>query len=453
MIVEIANTPRDYAWGSLTAIARALGRRASGGPEAELWLGAHPGSPARIVNPELAGGATTLLEWIERDPLTTLGAQAAVSQVSASARGGDEATGEAAPRLPFLLKILAADQPLSLQAHPSPEKAVEGFARENLLGVPLDSAGRNYRDASHKPELIVALSSPFEALCGFRPLREVREIVRAFRAADEESAESAPGVFAELEVLLASDSGVRGSTTIDRDSSHAAGVGVDTADAHTLRTLVEWFLAPDGARIVPQLVTLAATVESRSTANEAVRSAANTVKLLDHFYPGDPGIGLSLVLNRVSLQAGQALYLPAGNIHAYLNGLGVELMASSDNVLRGGLTPKHVDVPELLSVLDFSPGPVPRLVPESPRDGVTIFRPDVPDFVLARLVCVTEGMVAGPQRLRGPAIAIATEGHGELRGRETSIPIARGQSFFVTPDEGELAFAGKGTVFVATVGE
>ncbi len=443
MIVEIANKPRDYAWGSLTAIAHALGRRASGRPEAELWLGAHPGSPARIVNPELAGGATTLLEWIERDPLTTLGTGASLLQTPASARVSDDAPGEVAPRLPFLLKILAADQPLSLQAHPSPEKAAEGFARENLLGVPLDSAGRNYRDASHKPELIVVLSSSFEALCGFRPLSEVREIVRAFRAADEESAVPAPEAFTELESRLATDG----------DPSHVAEAGAHNADAPTVRGLVEWFLASDGARFVPQLVTLAAAVESRATGNGVVKSAASTVKLLDHFYPGDPGIGLSLVLNRVSLHAGQALYLPTGNIHAYLNGLGVELMASSDNVLRGGLTPKHVDGHELLSVLDFSPGPAPVLSPESPRDGVTIFRPDVPDFVLARLECATEKAAVGPLRLRGPAIAIATEGNGELRGHETSVLMARGQSFFVTPDEGEVAFAGKGTVFVATVGE
>ncbi len=453
MIVEIANTPRDYAWGSATAIAHALGREASGRPEAELWLGAHSGSPSRIVKPELVGGATTLLEWITRDPVTTLGARTSDPRARASNRGGGAAASAVWSRLPFLLKILAADQPLSLQAHPSSDKALEGFERENLLGIPLDSAERNYRDVFHKPELVVALRSPFEVLCGFRSVRDARQIACAFRTADEESVDSTPEIFAEFVRRLSGSDEVGGSAAITDAASTAAHERRRENDERTVRGIVEWLLDVAGTQIVPRLVDLAAVVASKPAAPALVTCAANTVTLLDHYYPGDPGIALSLLLNRISIEAGHALYVPVGTIHAYLSGLGVELMASSDNVLRGGLTPKHVDVVELLTVLDFSPGPARLLLPELSQDGVEIFRPDVPDFVLARVNCTATMPFAGPVHIRGPAIAIATKGKGELRGHNSFGPVSRGESFFITPDEGELTFSGSGEVFVATSGD
>ena len=163
MFVQIANTPRPYAWGSTSAIADLLGTTPSGEPEAELWLGAHPGSPSRIVDPAEAEDSATLLDWIAKDPTKTLGAAADAGQ------------------LPFLLKVLAASSALSLQAHPTPEQAREGFERENALGIPLDAPNRNYKDAFAKPEMIFALSETFDALCGFRSLDETREIVRPAR--------------------------------------------------------------------------------------------------------------------------------------------------------------------------------------------------------------------------------------------------------------------------------
>ena len=167
MFVPIANTPRPYEWGSKTAIAEVLDREPSGEPEAELWLGAHPGSPSRILTPEHTGGARDLAEWIAEDPTSALGD---------FAEGG---------RLPFLLKLLAAAAPLSLQAHPTLEQAREGFARENEAGVPLTAPDRNYKDAFPKPEVIVALSDSFDALCGFRPVSEFRAMVGALLAAAE----------------------------------------------------------------------------------------------------------------------------------------------------------------------------------------------------------------------------------------------------------------------------
>jgi mannose-6-phosphate isomerase len=391
MFVGITNTPRPYAWGSTTAIAELLGREPSGGPEAELWLGAHPGSPSVILDPTQTGGATDLAAWIAADPRTALGPFAASG------------------RLPFLLKILAAASPLSLQAHPTPSQAAAGFARENALGVPLDASQRNYKDAHPKPELIVALSPTFDALCGFRPLNEVRELVTRLIAPAEALEHPQPQ---PLEDLL---------------DSLSTG----------LRETVEWLITrgPGVPTLVALVTTLAETVPELSVA-----------RALAAEYPGDPGIVISLLLNQVTLTPGEALYLPAGNIHAYLGGLGVELMAASDNVLRGGLTPKHIDVPELLGVLDFTPVPVPYLTAETPAPGVTVFRPDVPDFVLYRVH--TDATVT----ITGPAIVICTSGALTVTGASSSIDLERGSAAYVTPDEGSLHLSAGGTVFLATTG-
>jgi len=188
-----------------------------------------------------------------------------------------------------------------------------------------------------------------------------------------------------------------------------------------------------------------------------------TVQSLAREYPGDPGIVIALLVNRVSLKRGEALYLPAGNIHAYLSGLGVEVMAASDNVLRGGLTPKHIDIDELLAVLDFTPVPPPYLVPIVESAGVSVFRPDVPDFQLVHIESVastpvvTPGSVGAPVPMRqftltGPGIAICTAGGFLVAGAGASVSLKRGQSVYVTPDEGTLTFAGAGEVFLATTG-
>lgn len=290
MFVEITNQPRDYAWGSTTLIPELLGVEPDGRSQAEVWLGTHPGSPSRLV---------------ERD--------------------GD--LRDVAGELPFLLKILAAGTPLSLQVHPTTAQAQEGFARENAAGIPLDASHRNYKDPHAKPEMLYALSDEFRALSGFRHVAETRAVLDAGH----------PGLFEELR-----------------------------SDAD-IRPLVEWLVSghPDVA-VVVEVVTVAA--------QDAEGDSWATVRLLAEHYPGDPGVAISLLLNTVVLRRGDALYLPAGNIHAYLSGLGVELMGPSDNVLRCGLTPKHVDVPELLRVVDFTPVADPRLSAEV-RAGTTVFAP------------------------------------------------------------------------------
>lgn len=397
MFVSITNTPRPYAWGSTTAIPEFLGTPITGEPEAELWLGAHPGSPSVIVDPESVGGARDLAEWIAAEPASTLGRFASDG------------------RLPFLLKVLAAGSPLSLQAHPTTGQAIEGFALENERGVPLDAPHRNYKDAFAKPELIYAVSPTFDALCGFRTLTQFGEIVD------------------ELLVIEA-------SPELD-DLRQRVGA----PDA--LAGLVEWLST--GGDDVARLVSTVSALARRAAPDSPHAAELATVVTLADQYPGDPGIVISLMLNHVRLTRGEVLYLPAGNIHAYLFGLGIELMASSDNVLRGGLTPKHVDVPELLSVLDFSELPVPYLVAEELPGGVQVFRPDVADFLLVHLHA-TDAAAQVP--LDGPAIALAASGAITLAGATGSITLARGESAYVTPDEGAITVTGSGELFVATTG-
>ncbi len=371
MFVGITNTPRDYAWGSDGEISALLGLEPSGRPEAELWLGDHPGSPARVVESD---------------------------KTLADLESG---------RLPFLLKVLAAGSPLSLQAHPTMVQAQAGFARENALGIPLDAPERNYKDAFHKPELIYALSDPFRALSGFRPVAETRRV---------------------LDVVSWDE---RIVPLLDR-----------LADDASLQEVFEWLITR--GRGVDELV--AAVTEASAVLDDV---SWDTVRLLADHYPGDPGIAISLLLHTVVLKPGEALYLPAGNIHAYLEGLGIELMASSDNVLRGGLTPKHVDVPELLSVLDFHPSPAPYLEPVQLEPGVRVFRPDVPDFELT--VVSDEALRRGVSVTipgGGPAIALCTGGEVTIADGPQ---LARGEAVYAA-GEASLSVTGSGMLFVASPG-
>ena len=400
MFLGITNTPRDYAWGSVTAIPELLGRTVTGAPQAELWLGAHAGSPSVVVNPAMVGGADTLRDWIADEPETALGPDRT--------------------DLPFLLKVLAAAAPLSLQAHPTPEQAEEGFAREEREGIPLDDPARNYKDPFPKPELVVALSERFEALSGFRPVEETLAEVRVLDAGT--------GRLGPLEVHL----------------------------LHGLEDTVRWLETADESALA---VVQAASDLAVSLDDDLLTPNTATVRDLATSWPGDPGIVVSLLMHRVTLAAGQAMYLPAGNIHAYLDGLGIELMAPSDNVLRGGLTPKHVDVPELLRVLDFTAYPAPVLEPERIAGGVDRFAPDGVGFALLRVD--GDGRPAGLSTggvapLVGPSIAICTEGVVTLVGAQSATLLRKGESCFITPDEGDVTVEADSsdgitsTVFIAT---
>ncbi|WP_281445017.1 mannose-6-phosphate isomerase, class I, partial [Paenarthrobacter nicotinovorans] len=339
---QIENVLRPYAWGSTTAIAGLLGRQASGGPEAEMWIGAHPDSPSTAIHPN---GVTQPLDaLIASDPQRFL---------------GSESLAGFGPRLPFLTKLLAAEKPLSLQVHPSLEQAREGFARENAAGIAPDAAERNYRDDNHKPEMIFALT-PFKALCGFRSPADSRGIFEHLAHVLDSAAIDVPAVIADVVTDLAQ---ADASAALKAAFSRLIQGGSDVSDA--INEVVAVLSA--GAPLEPHREALTAMLDI----NEA--------------FPGDPGVLISLLLNHLSLEPGEVVYLPAGNIHAYLHGLGVEVMASSDNVLRGGLTPKHVDVPELLKTVRFESLGVPRVEASGTEFGQELYRPPFKEFQLQRI--------------------------------------------------------------------
>ena len=385
-MIRVDNTPRDYAWGSLTDIAELRGQSPTGMPEAELWLGTHPGSPTRIVDTAHADGSATIADYL-------------------TARGEQP--------LPYLLKILAAAHPLSIQAHPSPEQARDGYARENSEGIALDAPNRNYRDDAHKPELIYALSDTFEALCGFRDVELT---------------------IAELEKLAAANAQACAPTSaLTEFISQLAQRGEGA-----IRWALDWALTGDNA---------SSLIAEISSAGKLV--ADSLLIELSQDYPGDPGIVVALLLNRVTLSKGQALYLPAGNMHAYIRGLGIELMAASDNVLRGGLTTKHVDVPELLAVVSDKVVPVPILEPRAIAPGIELFEPDVPDFVLAHVVVSKETRDSDVVSLTRHAIVTCTSGNVTITGSSSSIDLTQGQNAFISGEERHIKFSGEGELFIA----
>ncbi len=397
---------RTYAWGSRTAIADFTGRPSpTAHPEAELWLGAHPGDPARLDGPE---GEVSLLDAIAADPEAELGP-------AVRARFGDT--------LPFLVKVLAADEPLSLQAHPSAEQAVEGYEREDRAGVPVTSPVRNYRDRSHKPEILVALSD-FQALAGFRPAGRSVDLMRAL---------AVPELNSYLALLT--------------DQSDAAG----------LRALfTTWITAPqpDIDALIPAVLEGAVTY-IRSGAKEFA-DVARTILELGERYPGDAGVLAALLLNRVALAPGEGIFLPAGNLHSYLHGIGMEVMANSDNVLRGGLTPKHVDVPELLRVLDFTPVADARV--GTHRDGIeTVYQTPAVEFAASVLTLDGEALgheVDAPSRHDGPQILVCTEGSVVTRSNYGEVRLDRGMAAWVAADDGPIRVqaAVPSRLFRATVG-
>lgn len=399
---------RTYAWGSRTAIAEFTGRPApTAHPEAELWLGAHPGDPAWLETPS---GKTSLLDVVAADPEGQLGS--AVRE-----RFGDS--------LPFLVKVLAAEEPLSLQAHPSPGQAQEGYNREDSLGVPVNSPVRNYRDRSHKPELLVSLGE-FHALAGFRPVTQTIELMLALAVSD-------------LDPYLALLSG--------------------QPDAEGLRALfTTWITALQSDLDVLVPAVLDGAVAYVRTGAKEFAAEARTLLELGERYPGDAGVLAALLLNRVSLGPGEGIYLPAGNLHSYLHGVGVEVMANSDNVLRGGLTPKHVDVPELLRVLDFTPAQQAGLRPKKIRDGIeTVYETPAPEFATSVLSLDGDDLghdVDVPARHEGPQILLCTQGSALVRSDSSEVKVDRGASVWVAADDGPVRLlADEPTeIFRATVG-
>ena len=419
MVFPMVNTTQPYAWGSRTAIPDLFGLpNPDGEPMAEVWMGAHARAPSRLLT---ADGEIPLDRFIARDPVRALGRDVAHRY------GG---------RLPFLFKILAAAEPLSIQAHPGLDQAREGFAREEAAGIPRDAPERNYRDDNHKPELIYALR-PFWGLRGFRAAGEIRDEFERL------------GAVAPVADVLPRD---------------------DTGLAPFFRALVTTGGAPR-ARLVD-----AAIRHARSRWPDRGRRPLTGDPLARYFwvqrlavhYPGDAGILAPLYLNVFSLEPGEATYQPAGVLHAYLEGVGAELMANSDNVLRGGLTPKHVDVEELLRVGVFREEPevvitgreemgraavggaAERAGAEVDRGecATRVFDAPFEEFRFFRLD------VDDPCAVRGgrPLILFCAEGAVTLADGPRSLTLGPGRSAFAPAFAGNVSVTGEGALLCATVG-
>jgi mannose-6-phosphate isomerase len=412
--VELLRTSiQPYAWGSTTAIPAILGEEPTGRPQAEMWIGAHPVAPSRVVRD---GVEVALDELVTADPDSELGTDTA-------RRFG---------RFPFLLKILAAGAPLSLQAHPSAAGARAGFAAEDAAGVARDAPDRNYRDDWPKPEIACALT-PFRALAGFRDPARSLPVLQALAAAAPASA-----------VLAGLVEGLRSA--------------VDPAEAiaRTLRTVLE---QRGEERVVVAGAVVAAARESRGRSDADADLAADLDFVLELAagYPGDPSVLAALLLNRFTLAPGEAVFLPAGNLHAYLSGTAVELMASSDNVLRGGLTTKHVDVPELLSVLDTTPRPADIVRPVRVSDHEFAYPTPTREFALSRLEVTTDGPARVPDP-GGPQLLLCVAGAAVVTGDGPSseaVVLGSGRAGYARAGCGELVVSGNpaATVFRAVPGD
>jgi mannose-6-phosphate isomerase len=386
-VLPLDNTVQNYAWGSPTAIAEFLGRPSPRGlPEAELWIGAHHLAPSRVSS---GSSPLDLHARIQREPAAMLGADVA-------ARYGE---------LPFLLKVLAAAEPLSIQCHPNAEQARAGFARENEAGIPLADPRRNYRDPNHKPELVVALSR-FLALKGWRPVEEILRHLEAIAFDD---------IAAPVEALRRE------------------------RDAGSLKTLFGAMLSLDEgprARLLDETLRVA---QGRS--DEAWRWL---VRLHDK-HAGDVGVLAPLWLNFIELQPEEALFLGAGELHAYLEGTALEVMANSDNVLRGGLTSKHVDVAELLATATFETGPPVVLQAETIADGERVYRTPAREFELG-LIEVSPKAPYASKASRGVEILLGVKGHTSVTTDGHVLPLGQGRSVFVPASASSYRLEGEGRV-------
>jgi mannose-6-phosphate isomerase len=416
-IFVLRNTIQEYPWGSRTAIPQLLGRSSPADrPQAELWIGAHPKAPSRVLL--ATGEELPLPALIDRDPAAILGAVVAEKY---------------AGRLPFLFKVLAAAQPLSIQAHPNLQQAREGFRRENERGIPLDAFQRNYRDDSHKPEVISALT-PFWALNGFRPIPDMLDLLHsvglpaigrqtaAFR--DDPSGSGLKTFFASL-------------MRLDRETRERA-----------IQEALAWAEGQLKGRSSgePRPTDRPEDLGSAAIARVAVQ---RWMLRLAELYPGDIGVLSPLLLNLLLLQPGDTMFLQAGVLHAYLEGTGIELMANSDNVIRGGLTPKHMDVDELLSILDFEGRTVQLVDSEERIPGQRVFITPAQEFRLSEIQVYTDRPYRNPGR-DSIELMIFAEGKGRIETSE-SLSVSQGDSLLVPAAAGPYSIHGSLRLYRADV--
>ncbi|NNK86055.1 MAG: mannose-6-phosphate isomerase, class I [Desulfobacterales bacterium] len=392
----LENTIQEYEWGSYNAIANLFGKKApSDVPQAELWMGAHPKASSKVV---CDGQLISLHELILKQPEVIL---------------GERIAGCYNNQLPFLFKVLAASRPLSIQAHPNLTQAKEGFNRENDQNISKNAPNRNYKDNNHKPECICALT-PFWALNGFRKIEDI-------------------------------------TTYIQKICPNRLGKKINTLkkqDTDGLKHFFEYLMTLDQK-------------EKNQVIDEAVNNAQKYVKMnpvfewiltLSKEYPNDIGLLSPAMLNLICLEPGEALFIFSGELHGYLSGMGIELMANSDNVLRGGLTPKHVDVPELLKVVNFKQRDIKILQCEKKYSNECIYPSKAKEFVLSVISLDSKENYKSPTK-RSAEILLCTDGQAIITEGENdeNISLIKGKSVFVPASVKTYSMKGKAVIYKASV--
>ncbi|MFU0888441.1 mannose-6-phosphate isomerase [Kluyvera sichuanensis] len=380
---KLINSVQNYAWGSKTALTELYGMaNPEGLPMAELWMGAHPKSSSKITDSH--GVVQSLRDVIDADKTTLLGANVAT-------RFGE---------LPYLFKVLCAAQPLSIQVHPSKKAAEVGFAKENAAGIPLDAAERNYKDPNHKPELVFALT-PFLAMNAFREFAEIASLLQPVA-----------------------------------DANPAIGEFIAQPTSERLSALFAGLLNMQGDEKAHALNVLRAALENQQG------PAWDAIRLIAEFYPDDSGLFSPLLLNIVQLNPGEAMFLYAETPHAYLRGTGLEVMANSDNVLRAGLTPKYIDIPELVANVKFTAKPANQLLTQPAQHGEALEFPiPVEDFAFSlHALSASEATLTQD----GAAILFCVDGESVLSKNDQRLVLKPGESAFVAANESPVQVCGSG---------
>ena len=393
----LKNPVQEYTWGSKTAIQALLGeKRSKGKPMAELWMGAHPKAPSEVF---IRGRWRPLDQVIDMDPEGILGRRVAEKFFR---------------RLPFLFKVLAAEKPLSIQVHPNVAQAREGFTRENDHHIPLDAPNRNYKDENHKPEILCALT-PFECLKGFRNVDEIIHFLE------------------KLPSSLLSDE---------------LGLLKEKPDTVGLKEFFSKIMMLDRERQNHLVSETARFSREYAEKDQVFYWIAN----LNREYPGDIGVLAPAILNLLTLNPGEAIYVSAGMPHTYLHGVGVELMANSDNVLRGGLTPKYIDVPELLQITDFKAETAHKTMSVIDDTGLKLYRTPAEEFLLSAIALDRRGEFNSPQGC-SVEILICVEGQATIEdlGAGHRLPLSRGSSVVIPAAVPQYRIEGRATIYKASV--
>jgi len=396
-ICLLENDVLEYAWGSKSFIPELLGMSPPfKKPQAEMWMGSHKKAPSKAI---LDNEIISLDRLIEKYPEDILGASTSY-----------KFSGE----LPFLFKVLSASKPLSIQAHPNKIQAKSGFERENKKGIALDDPERNYRDNNHKPELICALTTMW-ALKGFRRPVEISELFKPLHDISRRCG---------IDII---------QNQPDENGIKLFFLNLMNREKHDARSLVE-----DTAKII-------STVKNNNPAYEWVEK-------LNQEYPGDIGVLSPLFLNVLKLNPGEAVYLPACELHAYLSGSGLEIMANSDNVLRGGLTPKHIDKTELMNVLSFAPA-TPEIAERKQWESFETFYPSMAEeFILSVIDLPDDKSVYEKDGQRSVEILLCTEGNAEISDMAGERKILnKGTSMLIPSVVEGYSIRGKAIIYKASV--